>query len=468
MSHILSQIQGAWDVAKPFQKEDAEFAAKNNSVVLGHKTGLGKTFIAQLAWSRWPNANKALIRGTLSSMATWSKLLRRWSGVQPVFMQGKDDPSWKQFLAVKEGVYMCTYSTYFWLMKTTQGKPRIDLLIDDELHRIMRTRNETWKASKRLDFDHYLGLSATWASRGPQDLFPILNLVNHRTFSGYWRFVETWCYVDREGDFGTQIYGVRNEDNLRKLLWSRYYVSRTWKEVGNQFRTGVNNSDEPVIRRAERIPMGKQQIKLIRDLDRDMIVSLGDDLIVTPNSLALLTRKLQMAISPKILLPDAEFGGPIDWLIDKIADDPHAVVFCPFREGLEVIKQALIKDKRSEQDIFMLRGGIHPDEINKIVDLWKKRRGVCLVTTAFAQSFDLDTTDNAYSLGFSWDPNENEQAEGRLRRLDSILQTPCNMTYIIPEFSDYEQVLGVLDGKVMSTRGYLEWRKGNPNPIHNA
>lgn len=457
MSHILSQIQSAWDVAKPFQIEDAEFAAKNGSHVLGHQTGLGKTFIAQLAWSRWPNANKALIRGTISSMSVWSRLLRRWAGVQPVFIQGGGDPTWKQFQAVKEGVYMCTYATYMAWMRTIQsGKPHVDVMIDDELHRVMRNRNQTWKASKRMDFDHYLGLSATWASRGPQDLYPVLSLVNHKTFPSYWRFVNTWCWVQKT-DFGTEIFGVKNEENLRKLLWDRYYRSRTWREVGNQFRTNVTNTNdlEPVIRRPERVPMSKQQLKLIRELDRDMIVTLGNDMVVTPNSLALLTRKLQMAISPKILLPDAEYGGPVDWLVDKIADDPHAVVFCPFREGLDIVKQALIEDKYPEGKIFILRGGLKPDEINDIVDKWKRCRGVALCTTAFAQSFDLDTTDNAYSLGFLWDPNDNEQAEGRLRRLDSILQTPCNMTYIIPEFSDYEQVIGVLDGKITDTRDYL-------------
>lgn len=92
MSHILTNVQSAWDVAVPFQVEDAEFAAKNNSVVLGHQTGLGKTFISMMAWSKWPNANKALILGTLGSLASWSRLLKQWGGVSPVFMQGMSDP----------------------------------------------------------------------------------------------------------------------------------------------------------------------------------------------------------------------------------------------------------------------------------------------------------------------------------------------------------------------------------------
>jgi hypothetical protein len=448
-------ISAAWESAVPFQKEDADFAARNSSVVLGHQTGLGKTFISLLAWSKWPKANKALICGTLGSMATWYKVMTRWGGVEPKFIQGKSDPLWAEALAVKEGVYMCTYMTFLYGMKTVlRGKPYFDLLVNDELHRMMRTRNKIWEQFKRLEFEHYLGLSATWASRGPQDCFPVLNLVNRQTFSSYWRFVNTWCYVEKS-TYGTEIFGVRNAENLRAMLHERYYRARTWPEVGAQFRKGEFASSNPVIRRVEEILMGKQQTKLIRELDAEMIVELGPDRVVTPNSLALLTRKLQMAISPKILMPSAEYGGVIDWMVNTISDDRHTVIFCPFREGLDVLRQALIDDKYPEDRIFVFRGGMRPDEINERVRAWKQSQGVALCTIAFAQSFDLDTTDTAYMLGFDWDPNNNYQAEGRLRRFDTILQTPCMVRYIVPEGSDYHQVMEVVDGKVINVREFL-------------
>jgi hypothetical protein len=336
-----------------------------------------------------------------------------------------------------------------------RGKPHFDVLADDELHKAMRHRNATWKAQKRLDFDHFLGLSATWASRGPQDLYPVLNLVNHRTFSSYWRFVNTWCNVE-ETPWGTEISGVKNLEQLRAMLWSRYYRKRTWVEVGHQFRADGTAGIDPVIRRSEFVSMGAQQTRLIDDLDRDMIAVLGEEMVVTPNSLALLTRKLQMAISPKILMPSAEYGGPVEWLASKIGDDPHTVVFCPFREGLDVIRSKLISDGRDEADIFMLRGGMLPDEVNAATDEWKRRKGVALCTTQFAQSFALDTTHTAYHLGFLWDPNDNYQADGRLRRMDSELQTPCLSTYITPEGSDYQYVvMDVLNDKVVNTRDYM-------------
>lgn len=456
MSHgLLENIQSAWDKAVPFQVEDAHFLAKCGSGVLGHETGLGKTFIALLAWSLWADAEKGLLVGTLGSVATWWRLLQEWGGVTPTFIQGNNQYAWGEAIKARRGIYLCTYQTYLWLMRgTPRGKPRFDVLGNDELHKTMRHRNQTWKALKRLDFDHYVGLSATWASRGPQDLYPVLNLVNHRTFPSYWRFAKTWCHVEQT-TWGTEIFGVRNQENLSRMLWSQYYRSRTWPEVGAQFLGPEYDGKDPVVRRGEPVPMSAQQRKIIDDLDREMISILGDEMIVTPNSLACLTRKLQVAISPKILMSGADWGGPIEWLAAKIGDDPHTVVFCPFREGLDVLKAKLIADKRPAEEIFILRGGTHPEQINAIIAEWKQRRGVVLCTTQFAQSFALDTTNTAYHLGFLWDPNDNKQADGRLRRFDSILKTPCGSTYIIPMDSDYDNVKEVVNGKLIDTRGYL-------------
>jgi len=47
------------------------------------------------------------------------------------------------------------------------------------------------------------------------------------------------------------------------------------------------------------------------------------------------------------------------------------------------------------------------------------------------------------------------QAEGRLRRLDSIIQSPCLVRYIIPEGSCYEAVQEVVNGKVVNTKQFL-------------
>jgi len=442
-----------WTAAKPFQVEDAEFGAAQGSIVWGHRTGLGKTFISLMALSKWKDANKILIVGTLSSMAQWSRIMGEWVGIAPIFMQGGGDPDWKAFLKCTSGVYMCTYPTFRMLMKATQGRVGMDVLIEDELHRMMRSRGtQIYSATLRADFNHYMGLSATWASRGPQDLWPVLHLINKRTFPSYWRFVDTFCFTE-VGTFGKEIFGVRNPEALRTMLHSRYLRMRTWGEVGRQFR---DSDDDPVIRRVVKVPMSRQQKKFLADLDTEMMVDFEGERVITPSSLAMLTRSLQIAISPRTLMegPKVELGAPIEWLLERIEQDPHTVVFCPFKSGLDVLQQALIKGGY-DRGIYNLRGGIRSDKINDIVAAWKSEKGLMLCTIDFAQSFDLDTTDTAYMLGFDWDPNDNMQAEGRLRRLDSIIQSPCLVRYIIPEGSCYEAVQEVVNGKVVNTKQFL-------------
>src|SRR5262249_44675172 len=153
------------------------------------------------------------------------------------------------------------------------------LVINDELHRFMRNRDtQSFTYQKSMHIERFIGLSATWASRGPQDLWPVLHILDRKIFPSYWDFVQTWCYVE-EGTFGKEIFGVRNVENLKKMLWGAYYRGRTWKEVGHLF----GRQGEPTIRRAEKVPMTKKQAKAIATLRRDMILEMHGKMVVTPN-----------------------------------------------------------------------------------------------------------------------------------------------------------------------------------------
>lgn len=454
MNHLLPNIQKAWDSAKPFQIEDANFVIRNGRVVLGHKTGLGKTFIALMAWGKWSDVNRVYVVGTLSSVSVWRRLIKEWGGGISVFLQGENDPNWERSLK-ESGIYLMTYATYRLLMRKTRGRISCDLLICDELHRVLRSRkSQVYKtALLRTDFKYFIGLSATWASRGPQDIWPVLHLANKRLFPSFWRFAETFCWVDRT-PFGLEIYGTRNPEALRRLLWERYYVARTFKQVANQFIKG-DVHEEPVIRRQTVLPLSAQQQELRRSLVDDMVATLGDRTVITPTSLARLTRLLQLAICPKILFPEAEYGPAIDWLCDKVSEDPHTIIFSPFEEALKICAKAIIEDGYPEDKIFYLHGGLHPDKLDATIDAWKESKGLIFCTISYAQSFATDTTDTAYFLGYSWDPNDNIQAEGRLRRMDSILTTPCLVRYIVMEGSEYEDVRDVIDGKVINVQQFL-------------
>lgn len=452
---LLPTIQSAIDAAVPFQREDAAFLVRHKRAVLGHKTGLGKTFISLLAWGHWPSVRRVLIVGTLSSIATWRRDIRKWGGGSTTILKGAD-PEWSKATSPsQEGIWLCTYATFRILMQSTAKKPGkkvpFDLLITDELHKALRNRTVTWDCFKALEFDHYIGATATWASKGPQDLFPVLHLIDRKMFPSFWRFVNTWCFVN-DAAFGKEIFGSRNSEKLRDLLRSRYYRARTWREVGGQFR--ADNSQDPIVRRMEVIPMSEQQAMLYEQMQADMSVVLGDDFVVAQNSLDKLTKSLQLALSPKMLVKEADEGAAVAWVCERVAELPTAVVFVPFKQLTDICAEYL-RANGYELPIFFLYGGISPDDCDATIEAWRKRGGVVFCTISYAQSFPLDNTDYAYMLGFDWDPNNNIQAEGRLRRFDTATSTPCLVTYVVVEGTEYYKVREVVNGKVVTVRQVL-------------
>lgn len=431
-----------------WQVEDSAFMGRTKKCVVGHRTGAGKTLMTIAAWDSWPNVNKTLILGTRSSMATWRKQLLRWAKTPIILLQGPGDPDWKSYAEKgRPGVWGCTFGTFREYMAKVQlgvkHPPRPDFIAIDELHRILRNRNTQFFAQlTRVPTEYGIGMSATWASRGPQDLWPFLHWANRSTFPSYWTFVETWCYVDN-GTFGKEVYGVRNVENLRTMLRSRYYVSR---------KVDILPTTREVV---ELEPTNKQK-KWYAQLDEDMLASISGQLVIVPNSLAKLTRLRQLSITPKLLSPDAEDGAAIEYLVEQISDDPHTVIFTPFAAAIPHLVAALIRDKYPPQNIFTLKGGDDEDTIDRVEAGWKACRGVCICSITFANSYRLDTSLTAYFWGFDWDPNNNLQAEGRLRSIESLIGVGVLCRYIALRGTSDHVVRGVVNGKIMTTDAFLQ------------
>jgi hypothetical protein len=251
--------------------------------------------------------------------------------------------------------------------------------------------------------------------------------------------------------FGTEIFGVRNGENLRKMMRAKYYASRAI--------TGFKGV------RREAVPLDflpKWQ-RMYETLEKDMILEMEGVTVVTPNSLAKLTRLLQLSVSPKILdRQEKEYGPVVTYIVEQVSDDPHTVIYTPYREAIEVFKEALVKDGYPAENIFILQGGDNEDDIDLVEKRWKETRGVLLCTITFAQSFRVDTSDTAYFAGFSWDPNDNIQAEGRLEAINSKRDRPALCRYVYVKGTAYESaVLPVLDNKNYNVTMFLKDRVKN-------
>lgn len=439
----------------PYQAEDASKIARMKfRAMLGHKTGLGKTFIALLAASRMSGCERVLITGTKSSLAVWMKEVPRWTEAE-VFYIGRNTPkrdeTWANALT-KPGVWLVNHAMFRILMKdtfkSTRGKkPHWDLHIDDETHKGKNRKSQLFETKKKVSSSGLLQLSATLASRGAQDMWTYLHLINPKLFSSYWRFVETFCFVEKSG-FGYEVFGTRNAEALKDLLRG-YYLTRTYEEV---------KPDLPPLRRQLiEVEMDPPQAKLYQEFDEQMILEKSDgSLLIASGVLAKVTRLRQLSLCPRILDPGYPLGICVDSLLDDLEgyDDKHVVVFSVFTQILEVVQQELISQGYK---VEFLRGGLEPEQVNEVVSRWKHDRSIMLCAIAFAQSFALDTVRNAAVIGVDLDPDNNIQAEGRLRRADSMLPPEGVLVkYYIPLGTREEVSKEILNGKVLTVRQFLE------------
>lgn len=456
---LLPNIASAVASAVQYQREDAAWLADRKRAVIGHKTGLGKTFISLLAWDQWPDVNRAFIIGSSSAIGTWRRVLRQWGGVEPTILKGLRDPGWESARSkTTSGIWLMTAATLRILVQAEiKLNPKFvlhaDLLVCDELHKYLRNKTETWKSVKKVQSRYFIGATATWASKGPQDLYPVLNIIDHTLFSSYWRFVSTWCHVN-DASFGKEIIGTKNSAKLKEYLAMSYYRQRTWKEVGSQFLSH-ELKDEPIVRRMVVVELDEQQNRLYSDMDARNECRVGNEFILAENSLAKLTKLLQLAMSPQLLLPQAEPGALVTYACERVAELQSCVVFIPFK-GLAQICADHLRSEGYAGTMYTLYGGTSIDDCDATIADWRRTKGVVFCTISYAQSFALDAADHCYFLGYDWDPNNNIQAEGRMRRFDSEFSVPCLATYLVAGGTVYEKVKEVINGKVNNVRSVLE------------
>lgn len=430
--------QQANELAFKYQREDAAFIVKNRCVVLGHKTGMGKSLIGLMAWEQL-KPNRVLILGGKSAASTWNKEPMVWADTQ-IDLGAADirtrNASWMNAANAKEGIWYMTYEMYrrCMLVQDPGFRPHFDLVIADEAHKLRSRTTKLYTAMRKLQFDAFIPMSATWASRGPQDLWAILHLINKKRFSSYWSFVDRYCYVENTG-FGNEIFGIRNQTELQRSMNFQFYRTRTWEEIGYEV--------PPIRRELIKLEMHSDQKKVTKELDAEMMTEHDGKFLVTQSVLAKITRLHQLATVPFVLFPDM-IGAGMEYILEAIEDDPHTVIYTFYTEAIPAIEEMV---RAKGYKTWALRGGTKMEEVDRRVSEWKQHKGIMVCSVKFAESFRIDTTHTAYVLGFSFDPNENIQAEGRLRAIDSKLKSPVLVKYLVMQGSIQEHVLEVVNEK---------------------
>lgn len=439
-----------------YQEEDLAFMqsrmVRPGRCILGHKTGLGKTFLSLYGATRRDD-QRILVIGTKKSAAIWINEIPRWTSYTATQITTKTknrDQVWKDACRSPSGIYLVTYQLLQRLIGKIPGNQKKirasmlpwDLVVCDEAHKMLRGhKTQTFEMLKCIPSKHMNILSATLASRGPQDLWSSLHLLHPDFFSSYWRFVSQHCHVFKT-EYGQEIGGVKDSKYTKEIL-RKYYIGR-----GNEVRKQM-----APIRQTIELEMDDDQAKSYWKLLDDMLLELDSgEVLIASSKLALNNKLRQMALCPRMFDPTLPLGAGIDYILEEIEEEPHAVIFTPQKAYIRVLAAELVA---AGYDVTVLQGGMEAEEVNTAIARWKKVKGVCLCTIASAESFALDTVNVAYFLGAEYDPTLNIQAEGRLQRIDSA-DIGITIRYIIIKDTVEEGVKDIINGKVANVSRFFD------------
>lgn len=443
-----------------YQVTGANFLVSHKRVILADEMGLGKTIEAidalrqlqaqsQNRFQEEPHATGPALAGGLqiliacpkSALYVWQSELTKWlPTVIPTMIIGTPVAREKLW---KAQVVLVTLD----MLRIDINKARRDwdVIIIDEAHKIKNRKTKGFKAIKRLRSTYLWLLTGTPSSRGAQDMWAYLHLINHKLFSSYWKFVNTFCVVVN-GTYGMEILGTRNAKQLKELLTS--YLIRRTKE----------GRAPPKTRQKILVDIDPQILGIYQKLAGDMIAEMDSGgALITPTVLAKLTALRQLLVCPKLLDSSLGYGTSIATVLDIIQDyDDHFVIISPFSSALPYFETYL--NSKGYRDIVTLKGGMGPKEVKEAIDSFKAQRGIALMSLKFAQSFSLETAVHGYFIGFAWDPIMNFQAEDRINRMNSV--GAATLSYLVHKDSVEEELINpTLNAKTQAVNAFLEMPK---------
>jgi SNF2 family DNA or RNA helicase len=461
---MTNQDQPQW-TARAYQDFAVDWLVRNKRCILGDDKGLGKTLEISRALLEVAYRKRILILvpGT-AAMYVWHEAeLPKWKipellDLQPTLIRG--DLQERKELWNTSDFAIGTYAGFRRDFAAGIVPANWDVVICDEYHRAFKKRNTvTFKLLKQVKCGYFWPLSGSAMTKGPQDLWAVLNLCNPRMYSSYWKFVNAFCVVDYSG-FGHEIIGVKNQPQLAENL-KNIFLRRTKEEVLPEL--------PPKIRQPIYVDMTPGQEALYNDMNKDMMITLeGIDGELTHDIASTILKKTirlrQILVSPQLVVQQEHlgWGGAIDHLLGELAaaettKERHCVIYTPFRAGVPLIRRA-IEDRlqwlRGRSPIIELMGGRGAQagavtELKRQIAFFREKQGIAICTIQFAESFELDPADTCYFIGYEWDQEQNRQAEDRLHR--GTIKWPVNCHYYRYLGTYDDEVMAILDKNVNAT-----------------
>ncbi len=428
---------------RPYQVEGVEWLLghyhDNLGACLADDMGLGKTLqtIATLLYAKEKKKDAPQLSGIqvdMFSSAPDESFLHPLQAliVLPASLVYNWESEWKKFaptvllnlhigakrskdirIIQRHDVVITTYQT---VTKDIDFLEKInwEYIILDESQYIKNKSSDTFKAVNRLNAAHKISLSGTPIENSLADLWAQMEFINPGLLGNFSVFDQNFIKPIEKGQDEMQ------KERLRDLV-KPYLLRRTKQEVAKDL--------PEVIRQIVYSDMGAEQKKVYekeKSAVRNLLLggeSAGKSMFEYQNIvIQSITKLRQLAIHPKLILPDYKGGSAkLDDALEKWDEAKRAnhkmLIFSTFVENLKLYRNYFDKHK---QPYSWLTGATTLKERNQeILDFGKKEdiQTFLISLKAGGTGLNLIAADYVFLLDPWWNPSVEEQAIARAHRI---------------------------------------------------
>lgn len=408
------------------QRSGVAWLIARKRALLADSQGTGKTVIAIQAATRV--GRRIVVVCSNVKRRDWVDHVHAWSCAEARIVDASDIPT-----EVEDGVILVMgYAAAERHLK----RLRADVLIVDEAHRYRNRKTSGTKAliSVAKRFKHVYLLTATPVVNGPDDVWPLLRLLDPDRFPSYWEFAMRFLHVDK-GYFGVKVGGLRDEEesNYHQLL-SEYMLQR-----------GKDESTLPVLhRRIVKHRLVGEHEEIYRQMSKQSAATYDGVKIEAVEVVAQITRLRQIAVSPALVWPSYQGPSKLDALGPLLTETP-VVVFSMFAEATDLIVERF-------PGAEALNGSLSAPRREDLLARFDAGKVPILAVThqTGGEGLNLVTAARAVLLDLHWHPAGNAQARDRIYRIGQKADE-IEVVYLHAEGTIEDEVLEILRRKEPAT-----------------
>jgi len=434
--------------------------------LLGDKRGMGKTLSA-IIWRRLQGAKKTLICLRREVASDFIKELGiREPGLFVYSLLGATSETRNIAASLLKNIdeFVVVTNIESWrrnVDKTTEDILKIpyDAIILDEAHHIKNTNTGTAQGFFRLahKVPKVLELTGTPIKNRPQEMFSLLHALYPHLFPRESKFLVDYCHQVAQNRYVFSPQGLKNLVN--KI--SSFYIARSPEDIGRQV---------PPPRMIEyKLTMDghTQQQAAYKEMTERSIAVLGSGKVIPiVSQLAIMTRQAQVVSWPaginfeikdeegyvtEVVNFDIHQSVKADWAEDLLRElteeGERTILFSRFKPAIYELKRRLVaagisvavitgdeKAKGNTEDVFN-------DFDLKTAPENPKYQVLLATYQTVGESANLNAARHMILYDRFWNPGNEDQAIGRIDRINSIDQATVHIPLVEGTIDEYMTML---------------------------